>query len=230
MRDLRKTALVSLVILILAAFGSMAVSAQSATVLTNKGGIATGTLAGISDLLRLNAPDMVELIGPAMQYDIPIDAIKQITFDFPRVVIDTIFGVLIGPFSAFDGIGEILTLSRPDGDLDLHVTALRAITLNNHGLRPVPREWLGDRFLSEPEILAAAPIASAEDCDSCGITVPVSSDSTSASGETPLWEFDPVATAPEESSGELPWWVGILGVAAIVVVLYLLTSSGGTGS
>jgi len=229
MRNLRETAFVVAVVLLLITLGSAFAAAQSATVLTNKGGIATGTLAGISDLLRLNAPDLVELIGPAVQYDIPIESIRQITFDFPRVVIDTIYGVLIGPYSAFSGIGEILTLTRPEGDLDLHVTALRAIALNRNGLRPVPREWLGDRFLSEPEILAAAPIESAEACEDCGISVPVPSP-TASTEETPLWEFEPVTPVETEETGELPWWIGILGVVAIVVVLYLLTSSGGSGT
>ena len=199
------------------AFGA---TATQATVLTNLGGVADGTLTGLAPIIQLRAPDEVTVIGPMQQYDIPLSSIRQISLDFPRLVIETETGVVIGPYSAFQGIDEVLTLVTVAGtaSIKIPVTSVRAIALHGRGLRAVPREWMGDHFLSTPEIVSAAPLL-AEDCDNCTITIPAPSNGDS----TPIWN----AITPEvplEEPGELPWWLGILGVAALVILFYLLSS------
>jgi len=219
-------------IILLASFvvagSSIAALAARDIILTNKGEIAEGTVTGIAAVIRLTAPDEVTMIGPDAQFDIARSSILQITLDFPRVVIEAEGGVLIGPFSAFAGIGEELRLERSGAStIAVPTASLRAIALNGHALRPVPREWMGDRFLSEPEILAASPLV-AEQCADCAIVTPTRStvtvDTTTDDGETPLWDFTPVEP-PEEEAG-LPWWIGLVGVAALVLIATLLTSGG----
>ncbi|MFC2083009.1 hypothetical protein ACFLSG_03120 [Candidatus Bipolaricaulota bacterium] len=202
------------------AFGA---TATQATVLTNLGGVADGTLAGLASMIQLRAPDEVTVIGPMQQYNIPLSAIRQISFDFPRLVIETETGVIIGPYSAFFGIDELLTLETGSGKgrIEIPVTSLRAIALHGSGLRAVPREWMGDHFLSTPEIVSASPLL-AEDCDNCTITTPVASTVDS----TPIWNTITPETPVEEPSEEFPWWLGVLGVAALVVLFYFISSSG----
>jgi len=220
---IRHAALLILVSLVVAGL-SLATAAVQATLLTNKGQIADGTLTGIGPVLRLSAPDEVAIIGPDRQFDVPLSSILQITLDFPRVVIEATDRVLIGPFSAFSGIGEALHLDRSDGSLVTIPTAsLRAIALGGHALRPVPREWMGDRYLSEPEILAASPLTLETGCDDCSIALP---DRPLLADDTPIWNgLEPQVSLEEEPAG-LPWWLGLLGFAAVVVVALLLTSGG----
>jgi len=99
---------------------------------------------------------------------------------------------------------------------------LRAIALNGHSLRPVPRVWLGDGYLSMPEISGVSPFVAAE-CDDCTISLP----RTDADADlTLVWNELSPEYVPEEPA-ELPWWLGLLGVATLIVIAYLLTSTGG---
>ena len=200
------------------AFGA---AATQATVLTNLGGVADGTLTGLAPSIQLRAPDEVTVIGPMQQYDIPLSSIRQISIDFPRLVIETETGVVIGPYSAFRGIDEILTLMTGAGttSIKIPVTSVRAIALHGSTLRAVPREWMGDHFLSTPEIVSASPLPLG-DCTNCTLTIPASSDDDS----TLIWNtISP--EVPLEEPGELPGWVVLLGVAALVILFYLLSSS-----
>jgi len=213
---------VSMLLVLLVSVGfSLATSAVQAVVLTNAGKVAEGSLSGIAPVVRLSSPEDVAVVGPDVQFDVPLASILQITFDFPRVVIETADRVLIGPFSAFRGIGEALRLDRAGQNAVTFPTAsLRAIALHGHALRPVPRAWMGDRFLSEPEIVAAAPFVDTE-CADCSI-VPPDRDEES----TPIWNtLTPEYPIEEEPAG-LPWWVGLLGAAALFVLAYLLSSGG----
>ena len=222
----RKTAVIVCLLAISLVSGfSFGAMATQATVLTNLGGVADGTLAGIAPIIQLRAPDEVTVIGPMQQYNIPLSSIRQIAFDFPRLVIETETGVVIGPYSAFLGIEEVLTLVTEPGLalISIPVTSLRAIALHGSGLRAVPREWMGDHFLSTPEIVSASPLL-VEGCDDCTITLPASS----VGDSTPIWNtITPVA--PVEEPGELPAWLGLLGVVGLVVLFYLF-SSGQTAS
>jgi len=202
------------------AFGA---TATQATVLTHLGSVVDGTISGLAPIIQLRAPDEITVIGPMQQYDIPVSLIRQISFDFPRLVIETETAVVIGPYSAFIGIDEVLSLLTDAQILiEIPVTSLRAIALHGTGLQPVPREWLGDRYLSMPEIVSASPLIIGDwETVEAEITPPSSNDST------PIWDAITPET-PLEESGDLPWWLGVLGVAALVILFYLLSSGQST--
>ena len=199
------------------AFGA---AATQATVLTNLGGVADGTLTGLAPSIQLRAPDEVTVIGPMQQYDIPLSSIRQISIDFPRVVIEMETGVVIGPYSAFSGVDEVLTLTTSAGtaSIKIPVTTVRAIALHGSTLRAVPREWMGDHFLSTPEIVSASPLP-LDDCPNCTTTIPAFSDDDS----TLIWNTI-TPEVPLQEPEELPGWVALLGVAALVILFYLLRS------
>lgn len=199
--------------------------AVEAVILTNVGQIAAGQLTGIAPAVRLLMTDGVRSIGPGLQFNVPLSSIRQITLDFPRIAIETEDRTMIGPFSSFSGIPEALQLNRTgEPSVTIPISSLRAIALNGHSLRPAPRVWLGDGYLSMPEISRASPFVATE-CDDCTITVPRADDADL----TPIWNGLSPEYVPEESPA-LPWWVGLLGVAALVLVAFLLTSSGAPGS
>lgn len=221
----------AIVLLIGAVLGWAAVCSGGvpATILTNVGQVADGTLTGLEPVLRLLATDGVRSIGPGPQFDIPLTSIRQITLDFPRIVIETETRTLVGPYSAFGGIAQSLQLDRAgEPTVTIPTSSLRAIALNGHALRPVPRIWLGDGHLSMPEIAGATPFA-AEECEDCTITPPPSVTSVSSADSETIWNGYTPEYVPEEPQ-ELPWWVGLIGVAALVVVATLLTSSAAPSS
>jgi len=98
---------------------SISSAAIPAYVLTNTRDVLSGSLSGLGEMLRLNRPVDQPFVGPDMQFDVPIELIKQITFDFPRVIVETATRTLIAPFSAFAGISELLTLDTESGAVDL---------------------------------------------------------------------------------------------------------------
>lgn len=213
-----------LLILALLSLSSLATMAIDVTVLTNLGGVADGTLTGIDPLITLRAPDEVTVIGPMQQYNLPLSSIQQISFDFPRLVIETETGVVIGPYSAFSGIDELLKLipNSGNGTIEIPVTSLRAIAFHGRGLRAVPREWMGDHFLSTPEIVSAVPLL-IDSCDDCSITIPEATGNSTAVDTTPIWNTI-TPEIPVEEPAEFPWWLGVIGVGALVIIFYLLSS------
>ena len=199
--------------------------AVPAVVLTNTGQIADGSLTGLGPVLRLMRPVDVPFVGPDVQYDVPLSSILQISLDFPRIIIETAVRTLIGPYSAFLGIAEVLRLDRGSaGSVDLSTPSLRAIALNGNALRPVPREWTGMGFLTEPEIFGATPLIDTE-CDACSIT-PADFDDfqPTEGGDVPIWNTITPTLPPDTGGSEIPWWVGLLGVAGLVVAFYLLSA------
>jgi hypothetical protein len=202
------------------------VNAVPATVLTNTGQVADGLLSGLDPILRLLRPEDTEHVGPDALFDIPLESIIQISLDFPRVIVETATDALIGPFSAFLGLGEVLRLDRGTaGPIELATSSLRAIALHGHGFRPVPRVWTGMGFLTKPEILGARPLVDTE-CDTC--TFPISGEGDFASsdgGDVPIFNTITPNLPPETDGSELPWWVGLLGVAGLVALFYLLSPS-----
>ena len=56
---------------------ALGTAATEATVLTNLGGVADGTLTGIDPLITLRAPDEVTVIGPMQQYNIPLSSDRK---------------------------------------------------------------------------------------------------------------------------------------------------------
>ena len=227
MRRAGRHHVVILILVSLAVAGlSVATAGVQATLLTNKGQIANGSLYGIASVIRLSAPDEVSIIGPDRQFDVPLSSIIQITLDFPRVVIEATDGVLIGPYSAFIGIDEALRIEGSSGSvLTIPTASLRAIALGGHTLRPVPREWMGDRFLSEPEILAASPLTLSEleaECEDCTITIPRTLVDTTDDDEVLVWNtIEPQAGIEDESTG-FPWWLGLLLFGVVVAASLLL--------
>ena len=224
-----KWTIAALLVVGMAIGSTLMISAVPAVLLTNVGQVAEGTLSGIAPVLHLLAIEEVRPIGPTSQFDIPLASIRQITLDFPRIVIETDTHTWIGPYSAFQGIAENLQLSRAnEPTVTIPTSSLRAIALHGHALRPVPRVWLGDGHLSMPEISGAAPFA-AETCEDCTISAPSTAALRSTAGSETVWNGITTDYVPEEPE-ELPWWLGLLGMAVAVVVAILLTSSAGSSS
>jgi len=222
----RRMAVALLVGAILGSVG-IGVGAVPAVILTNIGQVAEGSLSGIAPTIRLMTTNGMTSIGPGPQFDIPLTSIRQITLDFPRIVIETETGTLIGPYSSFRGISQALQLDRAgEPVVEIPTSSLRAIALNGRSLHPVPRIWLGDGYLSMPEITGASPFLP-EECEDCTISPPQLRNADA--DLTPIWNGLSADYIPEEPA-ELPWWVGLLGVAALIAIAYLLTSVGGSSS
>ena len=177
----------------------------------------SGGVSGIDAAVRL---DIVPAAGPVRVFDIPRSSIRQITIDFPRLIVETDARVYIGPFSSFTGIGETISVHVGGRTITVPLAGLRAIALNGNVIHPVPREWLGDRFLTEPRII-------------------VTSTSTAAREESPPpvtrsehlinWnEINPAPVVPPTESSGTPWWVGILVVAGLAGLIYLSLAATGT--
>lgn len=209
---------------ILLAFATFTLStgAVPAVVLTNTGRVADGSLVGLAPILRLNRPADMPFVGPDMQFDVPLSSIKQITLDFPRVIVETATRTLIGPYSAFAGIAEILSLDIGSETLKLATTALRAIALNGSSLRSVPREWMPNEFLDEPGVLPSSALTGSA-CDDCSIDIPVIQ--VRDDGDVPIWNTITPTILPADPAPAIPWWVGLLGVAGLVGLFYLLSTS-----
>ncbi len=211
------------VMMLVGSVGWTAMGTQ-ATVLTNLGGVAEGTLSGLSSLIQLRSWHGAQVTGPHQQFDLPLSRIRQITVDFPRVIIETLEDVIIAPYSSFLGIAESLTLSTGSAEETYRIpfTSVRAIALNGAALRPVPRQWMGDRFLSEPEIAAARPLG-IETCADCEVTTtPATAVTTTPVDDSPvIWgAFTP--EVPEEEPS-FPWWIGLVAVAVLLGVFFLIS-------
>lgn len=215
----------ALAVLLVTVTGSAQVPA---TILTTIGETATGTLLGLSPTSRLVA-SIPPHIGPANVFDIPIDAIQQITLDFPRVIVETAERVFIGPWSAFTGIPEALTLERGFEQISLVTSGLRAIALNNNALHEVPREWLGDGFLAEPKVLRrGGDLVASSDRSTTPVSTSDSSTELTLGPEPTVEDLFPTYPVESEPQAELPWWVPVVAVAAVAVIALL--SAGGTAS
>ncbi len=205
---------------------SVAAAAVPAYVRTSTGRVYSGSLTGIAPTVRLREP--ASFVGPANQYDIPLSSMLQITIDFPRVVIETRTHVFIGPFSAFTGIGELLKLDTGEATLSLPTASIHAIALNGSGFRPIPREWLGRSFLiierAQPLPAPGTP-GQTPALDEVALT-----DDTGEvdDGDRIVWNaITPEMPVEETSTGGIPWWIGLIGVAAIVAILLVSASGGG---
>lgn len=212
------------VILLIVSAVPLGGTAIPAEIMTSTGAVFEGSLIGLAPAIRLLEPGSERPTVPGSELEVPLSSIKQITIDFPRVVIEADDQTLIGPFSAFGGIDEALMLKQEGGvDLTIPTASIRAIALNGNPIRPVPREWLGDRFLTGPAVIPTGPLGEEAGCPSCTIGAPSPSD------ETPIWNtIHPVLPPPEEGPS-LPWWLGLIGVAALLVLVYFVTSGTGAG-
>ena len=217
----RKCVMVALLVGGILGGAAIATGGVPAVVLTNLGQVAEVSISGLAPVLRLLTTDGATSVGPGLQFDVPLTAIRQITLDFPRIVVETATRTLVAPYSSFTGIAEALQLDRPgEPTLSIPVSSLRAIALHGSALHPVPRVWLGDGFLSMPEIAAASALV-ADECDDCAITAPWLDTDADL---TPIWNELTPEYVPEEPEG-LPWWVGLLGVAALIAAAILLAAA-----
>jgi hypothetical protein len=194
-----------LTILLLITFSAAALCA-SAVVETNTGSVFQGDLAGIAPVIRLD-------VSPGQAFFIPLAEVKQITVDFPRVIVETGTRVYIGPYSLFSGIDETMTTERRTDKHEFAFASLRAIALNGETIHQVPRTWLTDEFLSPPVILSVSPSKEAQ----LAVSTPqVVTDTTPQT-----WDdlYQPVVPPAEEA--QTPWWLLALVVAGIALVIFL---------
>jgi hypothetical protein len=208
---------------------SMAGSAVTVAVKTNGGHVLQGSLSGLAPTLRLEDP--IPPVGPAAQFDIPLAAIEQMWINFPRVVIETADHVIVGPYSAFAGIAQLLKITDAGNVTEVPFAAVQAIAFNGAAFHPLPREWLGRDWLNQRDYVvttaaggvgavAAAAATEAQDVTQVVLTPLVDG------GDEVVWNgAATVEPAPTSSSGELPWWVLLIGVA-IVVALFLFFPAG----
>jgi hypothetical protein len=212
---------------------SPALNAETVSVKTNGGDVLQGTLSGLAAMLRLEDP--TPPVGPAAQFDIPLSSIQQIWVDFPRVVIETAEHVIVGPYSAFAGIAQLLRVERLGTVTEIPFAAVRQIAFGDEGFRQLPREWLGRNWLNQRLYVVnktSGTPAVATSTTSVFESEPAAVD-TSTESETAtevVWNgAAPVApaTTTTSTSGELPWWVLLVGVALLVAVFFLVPSGSG---
>ena len=196
-----------------APLGGAPLGGTPAVFMTTTGETAQGNLTGISSIIRLSVPPPVTYIGPAQAFDIDLSTIRQILIDFPRVVVETGDRVYIGPFSAFSGISQLLTLTDWKTKHSFFTASLRAIALHGEPFRPLPREWMGDGFLSMPGVITASPVSMNMD----SVRGRVEEEYAVAAEQT--WN-DLYPTTPPPSEEAMPWWVGMLIVAGLVGLVY----------
>ena len=193
--------LVCLFIVSLAAFG-----AGASLVETTTGSVISGSITGISPNLRLD-------FSPHANFDIPLSSVVQMVIDFPRIIVETTTRVYIGPYSAFSGIDDVVTIQQDGSKRDIPFAALRAIALNGHSFHAIPRTWLEDGFLTLPVVLSVSP-ASEQEASSAVVAMPESG----ISAQT--WdELYQIPTIPQEA--ETPWWLLLLIITGLGVLVYL---------
>ena len=193
--------LVCLLIVSLAAFG-----AGASLVETTTGSVISGTITGISPNLRLD-------FSPHANFDIPLSSVVQMVIDFPRVVVETSTRVYIGPYSAFSGIDDVVTIQQDGSKRDIPFAALRAIAMNGHSFHAIPRTWLEDGFLTLPAVLSVSPASEQENRT---VATPGLERTTSAQTWDELYQ---IPTIPQQE--ETPWWLLLLIIAGLGVLVYL---------
>jgi hypothetical protein len=202
---------------------STAVGAVPAMVRTTSGHVVDGSLSGIDPIIRL--ADVAPWVGPAKQYDIPLDSILQIWVEFPRIVIETVDHVFVGPYSAFTGIGEALSVDQRGVSERILTTAVDAVALNGTAFRPVPREWVGRGFLvlRKPTPLPGTATVATE----TATVKAIATASEDLAGETVVWNGLTPTMPAEEPADEVPWWVVVIGIGALFLIFFLLSGTQG---
>jgi hypothetical protein len=202
---------------------SMAGNAVTVAVKTNGGHVLQGALSGLGPTLRLQDP--TPPVGPAAQFDIPLAAIEQMWINFPRVVIETTDHVIVGPYSAFAGIAQLLKIENAGSVTEVPFAAIQAIAFNGAAFHALPREWLGRDWLNQRNYVVnktAGAVGEAAAVAEVVLTPPTEG------GDEVIWSgATPTEPAPA-ASGELPWWVLLVGVAVVVALFLFLPA--GTGA
>jgi hypothetical protein len=206
----------------------MAGSAVTVAVKTNGGHVLQGSLSGLAPTLRLEDP--TPPVGPAAQFDIPLAAIEQMWINFPRVVIETADHVIVGPYSAFAGIAQLLKITDAGNATEVPFAAVQAIAFNGAAFHPLPREWLGRDWLNQRNytVNKTAGAVGAATTAAQAVTEVVLTPLVDG-GDEVVWNgAATVEPAPAASNGELPWWVLLVGVAVVVALFLFLPA--GTGA
>jgi len=180
----------------------------SARILTTAGETAEGALSGILPTIRLDASDLTNYVGPFYAFDIPRETIRQITLDFPRMVVETEDRVFVGPYSAYRGISELLTLQRGTERLSVPTVSVRAIALHGYGFHPVSREWLANTFLVMPRSAARSALRPA-------------GEETAEQPRTSPPDTTAQAQVPPEPEEETAGWLGAVIVIALIALVLL---------
>jgi hypothetical protein len=214
------TALVAVLVVSVLSAGLHGETGTEATVLTTTGQTLQGGLSGLLDTLRLDVRSIAPMVGPDQAFDIPLGLVKQITIDYPRVVIEAGDRVFVGPFAAFQGIPEALSLDQGGEVVSLATAGIRAIALHGTSLHEVPREWLGDQFLTRPAVLNVKPVAGPAPEETVIAASPPAS-TRSAEPVGPTWEeLAPAEPATNAGQG----WITLLlllGILGLVVYFFL---------
>ena len=216
-----RKAVVRILLVVFLIASAVAVSAAgqddtvSARILTTAGETTEGTLSGILPTVRLDASELTNYVGPFQAFDIPRETIRQITLDFPRMVVETDDQVFVGPYSAYRGISELLVLQRGTGWLSVPTASVRAIALHGYGFHPVAREWLTNTFLVMPLATgrSALRLAGEGPAEQPRRTSPA----TTAQAQVP--------TEPEE---ETAGWLGAVIVIALIALVFLSLNLSGS--
>jgi len=186
-------------------------------------------LSGLAPILRLADP--TPKVGPAMQFDVPIPSIQQLWVDFPRIVIETADRVLVGPYSAFTGIAELLRVEAGSDLVQIPFTAIRQIAFDGNAFRPLPREWLGWQWLNQRVYMKekTAATAAATSGVAAVAVAPVVPVVVKDADDDVVWNGTlPTEPAPAASSGEMPWWVLLVGVGLLLGLFFLLPQGSGS--
>jgi hypothetical protein len=207
---------------------SMAGGAVTVAVKTNGGHVLQGVLSGLGPTLRLQDP--TPPVGPAAQFDIPLAAIEQVWVNFPRVVIETVDHVIVGPYSAFAGIAQLLKIEDAGSVTEVPFAAIQAIAFNGAAFHPLPREWLGRDWLNQrgyvvnktAGVIGQASTVAAE-VETQAVTTPLVD-----AGDEVIWNgAAAVERAPAAPSGELPWWIALVALAVVVAIFFLIPTGKG---
>lgn len=224
-----KRAAVGLFIVVAIVGLALAASAVTVSVKTNGGDVIQGTLSGLAQVLRLADP--TPAVGPAAQFDIPLDSIQGMWVDFPRVVIETVDRVLVAPYSAFTGVAQLLRVDQIGSVTEIPFTAIRQIAFGDVGFRDLPREWLGQSWLNQRMYVVNKTLPTPTGTLTASTTTAsesaaVETEPTTADTNQVVWNgAAPAAPATTSStSGQIPWWVLLLGVAALILVFFLIPS------
>jgi hypothetical protein len=207
---------------------AVAAGAATVSVRTNGGDVIQGTLSGLAQMLRLADP--APAVGPAAQFDIPLDSIQQIWVDFPRVVIETADRVLIGPFSAFAGIAQLLRIDQVGSFTEIPFAAIRQIAFGDAGFEELPRDWLGQGWLNQRVYMVGKAVAPSGVSVSAPTTVEpeFAAVETATDTDEVVWNGAAAPATTPSTSGELPWWVLLIGAAAVFALFLFLPRGGGS--
>jgi hypothetical protein len=206
---------------------SMAGNAVTVAVKTNGGHVLQGALSGLGPTLRLQDP--TPPVGPAAQFDIPLAAIEQMWINFPRVVIETTDHVIVGPYSAFAGIAQLLKIENAGSVTEVPFAAIQAIAFNGAAFHALPREWLGRDWLNQRNYVvnktagAVGEAAAVAEAETQVVLTPLVD-----GGDEVVWNGAALVEPAAAASGELPWWVLLVGVAVVVALFLFLPA--GTGA